>query len=53
MKKIVEKKTKEVYPSKMAMKKHEKSESMQERLKEYGKAKAPMARPTVKKVVKK
>lgn len=41
MKKIVEKKTKEVYASKAAMKKHEKSESMQERLKEYGKAKTP------------
>lgn len=53
MKKIVEKKTKEVYPSKVAKAKHEKSESMQERLKEYGKAKAPMARPTVKKAVKK
>lgn len=39
MKKIVEKKTKEVYPSKAAKAKHEKSESMQERLKEYGKKK--------------
>jgi hypothetical protein len=39
MKKIVEKKTKEVYPSKAAKMKHEKSESMQERLKEYGKIK--------------
>lgn len=39
MKKIVEKKTKEVYPSKMAKAKHEKSESMQERLREYGKKK--------------
>jgi hypothetical protein len=37
MKKIVEKKTKEMYPSKKVMMKHEKSESMQERLKEYGK----------------
>jgi hypothetical protein len=41
MKKIVEKKTKEVYTSKAAMKKHEKGESMQERLKEYGKKKTP------------
>lgn len=41
MKKIVEKKTKEVYSSKMDMKKHEKGESMQERLKEYGKKKTP------------
>jgi hypothetical protein len=48
MKKIVEKKTKEVYPSKAAKMKHEKSESMQERLKEYGKAKTP----TVKKMKK-
>ena len=37
MKKIVEKKTKEVYPSKKAMIKHEKSESMKERIMEYGK----------------
>lgn len=48
MKKIVEKKTKEVYPSKAAKAKHEKSESMQERLKEYGKSKAPMAKKTKK-----
>ena len=51
MKKIVEKKTKEVYPSKMAKAKHEKSESMQERLKEYGKTTAikKMAKKPVKK----
>ncbi len=49
MKKIVEKKTKEVYPSKMAKAKHEKSESMQERLKEYGSKKSPAVRKTVKK----
>lgn len=49
MKKIVEKKTKEVYPSKKAMMKHEKSESMQERLKEYGSKKSPAVRKTVKK----
>jgi hypothetical protein len=36
MKKIIEKKTKEVYPSKMAKAKHEKNESMQEMIKEYG-----------------
>jgi len=36
MKKIVEKKTKEVYPSKKAMIKHEKSESKKEMIKEYG-----------------
>lgn len=34
---IVEKKTGEKYASKAAMKKHEKSESKAERLKEYGK----------------
>ena len=39
MKKIVEKKTGEKYASKSAKAKHEKSESMQERLKEYGKKK--------------
>lgn len=44
MKKIVEKKTKEVYPSKMAKAKHEKGESMQERLKEYGKKKTPVVK---------
>lgn len=38
---IIEKKTGEKYASKAAMKKHEKSESMQERLKEYGKTKTP------------
>jgi hypothetical protein len=36
MKKIVEKKTKEVYPSKMAKAKHEKGESKKEMVKEYG-----------------
>jgi len=36
MKKIVEKKTKEVYPSKMAKAKHEKGESKKEMIKEYG-----------------
>lgn len=41
MKKIVEKKTKEMYSSKMAKAKHEKGESMQERLKEYGKKNTP------------
>lgn len=39
MKKIVEKKTGEKYASKAAKAKHEKSESMQERLREYGKKK--------------
>lgn len=39
MKKIVEKKTGEKYASKAAKMKHEKSESMQERLREYGKKK--------------
>lgn len=39
MKKIVEKKTGEKYASKSVKAKHEKSESMQERLKEYGKKK--------------
>lgn len=44
MKKIVEKKTKEMYSSKMAKAKHEKGESMQERLKEYGKKKTPVVK---------
>lgn len=52
MKKIVEKKTKEVYPSKVAKMKHEKSESIQERLKEYGK-KTPAVKKMAKKPVKK
>jgi len=41
-KKIVEKKTKEKYHSKMAMAKHEKSESKAEMKKEYGKPKPPV-----------
>ena len=40
-KKIVEKKTGEKYTSKVAMMKHEKSESKAEMKKEYGKPKAP------------
>jgi len=48
MKKIIEKKTKEVYPSKMAKAKHEKNESMQERLREYGKAKTPAVKKMAK-----
>lgn len=35
---IIEKKTGEKYASKTAMKKHEKTESKAERIKEYGKA---------------
>lgn len=50
---IIEKKTGEKYTSKSAMMKHEKNESMPERLKEYGKKKTPAVKVMTKKIVKK
>jgi hypothetical protein len=50
---IIEKKTGEKYASKSAMMKHEKNETMPERLKEYGKKKTPSVKAMPKKMVKK